>query len=440
MSHGPVMENVCPSTLLHTSGELDTLVIPQDPPFSPAEDEVLRSLARKVRALAERPIEQEKRRLWTSHNDLKLIRPVSYCHPENGWNEIITQDELECVHPLARAWEMRLRKRIFRGERLNDDKVIEASFTLNHIAADTGWGLKEERIGGDHGGAYNWKPPLEDYEADFDKLAYPDFVIDWDKTNRLLDYAKGLFDGILDVYLYRDWVYSVGLTVDYINLRGLETMMMDFYDEPEWVHKVMAFLRDGYLRRLQWLEDNNLLCRNSGGAYVGSGGTGWTTDLPAWDTPGKVMLADRWGFAESQETVGVSPEMFEEFVYPYQVPLMEKFGLNCYGCCEPLNLRWHVVKNFPKLRRVSVSAWADVEKMAENLKGDYVFSWKPNPSMLSTPTIDENSIRSAVRDTLEKTRGCVVEIIMKDNHTLGGDREHAVTWCRIVREEIERLG
>jgi hypothetical protein len=32
----------------------------------------------------------------------------------------------------------------------------------------------------------------------------------------------------------------------------------------------------------------------------------------------------------------------------------------------------------------------------------------------------------------------VVELIMKDNHTLGGNPENLVRWVRIAREEIER--
>lgn len=440
MANNAFTDKSCPSTKIHTNDELDSLIVAEDPPFSTEENALLVELAKQVRDIAEHPRENEKRALWTAHNDLKPTRPLSYCHPENGWNEIITQDELKAVHPLARVWEMRLRKKIFRGTRLLDDKVIEASLPMNHIARDSGWGLAAEKVGGEDGGAYNWTKPLQDYDADFSKLEFPEYTIDWDKTNRILDYAKNLFDGILDIYLYRDWVCTAGLTVDYIYLRGLEELMMDFYDEPEYVHKTMAFLRDGFLHRLQWLEDNNLLGRNSGNAYVGSGGTGWTDQLPAWNVPGKVFLKDRWGFAESQETVGVSPEMFEEFVFPYQIPILEKFGLNCYGCCEPLDLRWHIVKNIPNLRRVSVSAWANVEKMAENLGSGYVYSWKPNPSMLATPSIDEGRIRDVVRKTIESTRGCALEIIMKDNHTLGGNREHAVRWCRIVQEEIERAG
>jgi len=39
---------------------------------------------------------------------------------------------------------------------------------------------------------------------------------------------------------------------------------------------------------------------------------------------------------------------------------------------------------------------------------------------------------------LEITRGCVVEVIMKDNHTLARRPENAVRWCRIAKQEIER--
>jgi len=130
--------------------------------------------------------------------------------------------------------------------------------------------------------------------------------------------------------------------------------------------------------------------------------------------------------------------MFAEFVFPYQLPLLERFGLNCYGCCEPLNSRWEVVKRTPNLRRVSVSAWADLGKMAEMLEAKYVFSWKPNPADLARPAIDEPAIRRALRQGLEKARGCRMEIIMKDNHTLGANPQNAVRWVQIAKQEAER--
>jgi hypothetical protein len=106
----------------------------------------------------------------------------------------------------------------------------------------------------------------------------------------------------------------------------------------------MAFLRDGYLHKLDFLQKNNLLSRNDGNIYVGSGGFGFTGELPSQGFNGNVRLCDMWGFSESQETTYISPEMFGEFVFEYQLPIMAPFGLSCYGCCEPMDLRIEIVK------------------------------------------------------------------------------------------------
>lgn len=153
------------------------------------------------------------------------------------------------------------------------------------------------------------------------------------------------------------------MTFDFIHLRGLENLMTDLMLYPDEVHRMMAFLRNSKLNMLDFLEANNLLTLNTGGSYVGSGGFGFTKQLPKPDfNPSKVRTIDMWGFSESQETVGVSPEMFEEFIFPYQKPIIDRFGLRCYGCCEPLDMRWHIIKNISNLRRVSVSPWANREK------------------------------------------------------------------------------
>jgi hypothetical protein len=153
------------------------------------------------------------------------------------------------------------------------------------------------------------------------------------------------------------------------------------------------------------------------------------------DFCGKVRTCDMWGFAESQETVGVSPEMFAEFIFPYQLSLLSRFGLNCYGCCEPLDARWHIIKQIPNLRRISVSPWASISKMAEYLQDDYIFSMKPNPSLLAMESFDEGLIRRVLRQSMREAAECRLEVIMKDNHTLRGDPNRAVRWVEIALEE-----
>ena len=108
-------------------------------------------------------------------------------------------------------------------------------------------------------------------------------------------------------------------------------------------------------------ERNGLLSLNNDDTYVGSGGFGWTRELPQPDFGTRARSGHRHvGFRREPGDGRVSPEMFAEFIFPYQLPFLERFGLNCYGCCEPLDKRWHVVQRVPRLRRVSVSAWANM--------------------------------------------------------------------------------
>lgn len=170
-------------------------------------------------------------------------------------------------------------------------------------------------------------------------------------------------------------------------------------------------------------------------------GVAYTNELPQsdWKEGQPVRLKDLWGFAESQETVGVSPQMFAEFVLPYQMPLLEKFGLNCYGCCEPLHDRWEYIKNIPNLRRVSVSPWCDQEIMAEKLGKNYIFSRKPNPSLVCV-SFNEDVIRRDIRNTLKIAEGCVLEIILKDTHTVQNDPRRISRWVEIAMEEVQSYG
>ncbi|MCL6475353.1 MAG: hypothetical protein K6U75_09920 [Firmicutes bacterium] len=401
---------------------------------------VLRELAKQVGELAARPVEEEKRELWYRHNALEPTRPLVFCDPENGWNEILTPDTLQCEGGLARAWEWHLRREIFWGAHMRDDKVIEPHFNVGHVYTETDWGLRETRIGGEAGGAWRWEAPLKTYD-DMDKLRFPQITVDYEATQELLQLAQETFGDILKVRLKTVWWWSLGMTQTLVYLRGLEQIMYDMVDCPDEVHRLMAFLRDGQAARLDFLEKNGLLFLNNDGTYVGSGGFGWTHELPQPDFNGHVRPIDMWGFAESQETVGISASMFEEFIFPYQLSLLERFGLNCYGCCEPLDSRWHVVERFPRLRRVSMSPWANVEAMAERLGNRYIFSWKPHPGVLAADTFDEDLVRQTLRRGLRALtkNDCRVEIIMKDCHTIRHDPQRVIRWVQIAKEEAEAI-
>ena len=416
------------------------LLSEQDLAFSPAERELLRSLAGQVAELAARPVEQGKRRLWTDHNALRPTRPVIFCDPETSWNEIIPPDSLRAQNPIARSWEFHFRREIFWGAQMKDDRVIVPFFDVSHVHQGPDWGVAERMIetAGKDRTAYTWEAPVQ-CESDWDQVHTPVLRVDFAASDRLVEQACELFGDLLQVRNKTQWWWTLGMTWTLIKFRGLETFMFDLAENPAFVHRMMATLRDGTMAMVDALEQAGLLGQNWDGTYVGSGGYGWSDELPAEGFGGQVRTRDMWGFAESQETVGVSPRMFEKFIFPYQLPLLEKFGLNCYGCCEPIDKRWHIVQRIPRLRRVSVSPWSDPAKMAENLGDRYILSMKPNPADLAFDFFDEERVRAELRRSLEITRGCRVEVIMKDVTTMLHDPRRATRWVEIALSEAESL-
>jgi len=77
--------------------------------------------------------------------------------------------------------------------------------------------------------------------------------------------------------------------------------------------------------------------------------------------------------------------------------------------------------------------------MSANLEDKYVFSMKPSPTPLSMPKLDLDAVRDDLHQAMEMTRDNVVEVIMKDNHTLGRRPENAVEWSRIAKQEARRV-
>jgi len=211
---------------------------------------------------------------------------------------------------------------------------------------------------------------------------------------------------------------------------------MFMYDDPEGLHRLMAFLRDDYLALLDYAEKEQILSLNNRNDYVGSGSLGYTLELPhdGKRVTDPVLIRDLWGLSESQETVGVSPEMFAEFIFPYQLPVIERFGLSYYGCCEPVHSRWESIRKIPNLRKVSVSPWADEEFLGKELAGKYIFCRKPNPAQISSERFDEQEIRADLRRTVRAAGGCTFEIVMKDVHTVANQPERLGRWVEMARE------
>lgn len=406
--------------------------------FTNHDRNILRNLAKQVVEEAARPEMDRRRRLWVEHNSLRSTYPLMLVFPEGAWIELLPASSLKCQGEEAKRIEWELRSRLYAAAHFQDDSVIEAEWVVESDFADTGWGLEPVCIpSSDQRGAYRIEPVLLE-PSDLKKLRYPDLVYAEGAHLKRLEQVHDLFGDILAVKRKGVAHIAYHLFHQYIYLRGETAFLMDLADNPGLVHAAMNFFMEGHQRLLQQIIERNLLSLNNDNTYHSSGGNGYTDQLPAPGfAPQHVRPCDMWASAESQELAVVSPRMQREFAIHYESRLLAPFGLNGYGCCDDLAHKLPDVMAMPNMRRISISPFSDVDLCAEQMKGDFIFNWKPQPAHL-VGDFDPQAIRAYLRHTLAvcQANGCVLEMVLKDTHTCENHPERFDEWTRIGRELI----
>jgi hypothetical protein len=404
---------------------------------------ILRRLAEQVAAIAAQPIQEERRRLWRAFHRLEPERPMLYVETGMpGWE--ILSAELECRTPFARQYEFELRRQLWQDE-IGDDAVVEPWITVSAqyvVPAEGHWGISAKTTPAtESGGAWHSTPAIRDLD-DVRRMIVPEHVVDEAATEAAAGRLQDLVGDLLPVNVSRKPFMSVWgshISGDLGQLRGIETVMLDMLDHPEWLHALLACMRDGILK----------VHREAEAAGHWSLGDHENQSVPYADelpapraNSGPVPMKGLWGLMAAQELTLISPEMHDEFMLHYQLPICTLFGLVAYGCCEDLSRKIGILRQIPNLRRIAVTPWADVARSAEAMGSDYCASWRPSPVDTVCMGFDLERVRTIVREGLATFRrhGCPVEINLKDVKTLQGDKARLRQFVEVCRQEIDGRG
>jgi hypothetical protein len=408
-------------------------------PTSSNDRDVLRELASRWMELASLPVMAERKRQWATLKDLRAERPMVLFETWTLEN-YVEESELKCTDPALRGIEFNMRHVIRQVEEVNDDTVVEPVWRMGWSVSGTDYGVPlitegAEDIEGGHVG-YHYNHPIQT-PADVEKLKPRSWCVDREASHRQFERVSGIFGDIMPVKLHGTQDLHAALTGDLFRLLGNDNLLIWVYDEPETIHKVMAYLRDDRLAYFAWMEEEGLLGLNDHFTFVGSGSPGYTKALPAADYAGKARLKDVWVWMESQETTSISPSMFTEFFLPYMAEVSAMFGLIYYGCCEPVHDRWQpITQAIPHIRAVSVSPWCDMNSIAAQLGRDVVFSRKPRPAPMSGATADWDALEKDLDETLAAAKDCNLELVFRDVYRIGGDRPRLRKWAEMAKSKI----
>ncbi|MCM8788272.1 MAG: uroporphyrinogen decarboxylase family protein [Candidatus Omnitrophica bacterium] len=406
---------------------------------------ILKELACKVSEISTFSVHFQTISEWKRNNDLIPGRPMVWIN-EVPWHEIEERGDIEfcCENGFARAVEANLKTTLYMWENARSDMVVEPVYRLGVVINDTGYGISSCADYASTGTGIisrHFIPQIKDMD-DINKIKFPEITVDWESTEKRRKILQEIFGRYLNVEIYGAGMIWFAPWDWLVMIVGVEETLMALATRPEFAHALIDRFTEASIYRLEQLESLKLLSPNNGNFRIGSGGLGYTSDLPqiSFSTLG-VDPKQQWGFATSQIFSEVSPAMHKEFALNYEKKWLEQFGLTYYGCCEPLHNKIHILQEIENLRKISISPRADVRVAAEKIKNRYVISYKPNPAVLAGETWEREFVKNELKKTFEimKENGCIVEMIMKDISTIRRQPQRLKDWSQIAMEVVSEF-
>ncbi len=397
--------------------------------------QIIRDLANRYMEMATSERQQRMNRRFRLTNDLKQTRPPVLID-EIPWHQMNIDNELTCLceDNRLRSIEHHFRTALYRWKYFKADTLFEPFWRVRMAYDSTGVGIstKEDVIRVDAPNnimSHKYHDILEDEEA-LEQLQIPTFTARPDRDQANMDFYTELFGDAMPVKLCgHDYLYCAPWDI-ICRWRGVEPILMDMYDRPEYLHRIMRKYTDGILAQVDFVEK-----------YLHVDNTPCSLHC----TPGTIsgLAEDGWkatwfrGMAQMFSTV--SPAMHVEFEIDYMKPIAERFAYTYYGCCEPLDNKIEVIQKISNLRKVGVSPWANPAVMAEQLGGAYVFARKPNPANVALET-NPDVVRAEMEETVKLCirYGCPCEFVLKDISTVSYKPENLMVWADTVNDVLNR--
>lgn len=406
------------------------------------ERQCLRELARRKAEIGHLPVQQEKARLWRDLNGLRPTRPLVWIN-EIPWHELAAKDPealaVRCRDPFLAGVEWALRSELYQWDHFACDMVVDPVIYCDIVGGPgssyADYGIQEKQIRMDGAEDVLFEPVITSMD-DVARIRTPRVWLDREETRRRLTLLQEIFDGVMPVrqrgivtQWHTPWDQAVHWT-------GVSELLVGMYDKPDVIAGICERVCTATHEVLDQQQALGMLDVGDGNWRVGSGGLGFSDELPGEVHGRPVTPRDQWGCGNAQIFSEVSPEMHEEFSLRFERPVMERFGMTYYGCCEPLHNKLGILGKISNLRKISMSPKADFRVAASAVGRKYVLSFKPNPAHLAPDRFRSELVRDYLRDCLKQMRGSPVEVILKDITTIRSDPARLDAWAKVAMDVV----
>lgn len=186
------------------------------------------------------------------------------------------------------------------------------------------------------------EPILKDHK-NLDRIQTPNFYDSppMTKIHEMYDDMKELLDEDFSVIM-PEWCRGpFGLAC---HLRGMDRIVMDMLDDPPFVHDLMRMTTDA---RKQWAKQRLDFMR--------------------------VKIQPGSLYNDEVTVPLLSPQLYEEFVLPYEVELSKFYGgITYWHSCGNIALLQNLIREIPDLQMIHISPWTSLEESVVNLSGSNI--------------------------------------------------------------------
>lgn len=404
--------------------------------ISGQDRQILRQLAQKQLAFANSPRNDEILKQWDALANGRRENPTVRLLFSNFPNEVV-YPRMRCEGARARELEEMLLSTMVGRELFDDDTPISPTFDIRWKTWVHPFGTQPHITKAEGEGAmgFHIDPIIDDLAEGMDLLRGGSFGVDRQATAELEEAANEAFGDILPVRKVMPSLTGM-MTNPLVHLMGMGNYYLSMYDYPDELHEAMDMAATVYEQYYDFLENEGLLLPTNGISPINQESFAFTSELP---TENVTKTTQCWGFLESQETTAVSPDVFGEFVFPYQDRLAKRFGLLSYGCCERVDATWpDYLSKWKNLRKLSVSPFNNEQQVGEYLRGtNVVYYSKPRAEYVTNRgPLDEEALRAYFKGVCEAASGCLFEMAQREVGTIFGDFERGRRYVQIARECI----
>jgi len=303
----------------------------------------------------------------------------------------------------------RLERALYRLEYVDDDTYIPARILLQRafvpVLEDSLYGLSI-RYGADSTPWCEDKPILHS-PTDLENLPRVDFFEGglMPKVHGWYAETKEIIGDLPVAVDFPEW--KRGVFGQAMRLRGAEQFLLDMYDQPGFVHRLMRRLVD---------------------------------DRKRWETQRRAFLGDHADKAFlTNDEIGsdiISPKMYEDFILPYETELAQFYGgAYTWHSCSRTDTFVSLVKRIPGLQVFHVGPWTDVARSVAEMCPEMGAEICLNPEKILQSSDAE--MREQLSRLVALGRGLPVTIradCFDVHYDLPTDLATITRWARLARE------